>query len=451
MTDLLYTLTNNASVMTENDNARAMEFCEGYKEFLDMGKTERAAVEYAVKKAEAAGFKPFEYGKKYNAGDKVYLNQKGKSAVFAVIGKKGSENGFRIIAAHVDNPRLDIKYCPVYEDGGVALFKTHYYGGIRKYQWLTVPLMLCGTVFKTDGTKADIRIGDKPEDPVFCITDLLPHLGADQNRKTLGEAYTGESMNVLAASLEDGEAEKDKIKTTVFKILNDIYGITEKDLLTAELSFVPAEKARDLGLDRSMILAFGHDDRVCSYPALEALFATDVPEHTAVAVITDKEEIGSMGITGLRSAYLYDFLAELANGEHRKAFALSKAISADVSALFDPNYAEVFDRKNNPVINHGVCINRFTGARGKSGASDATAEFTAEICALLEQNDIPYQLAEMGKVDIGGGGTVSQFLADRNIETLDVGVGVLSMHAPFEVASKSDIYMMYKLCVAFFK
>lgn len=453
MSDLLYERKNAFEVMNDKELTEAQVFCEDYKNFLDFGKTEAFCVDYAISTALEQGYKPFEYGKRYSAGDKIYLAQKGKAAIFANIGTEDLENGFNIIAAHIDCPRIDLKGNPLYEENNLAMFKTHYYGGILKYQWIALPLMLCGTIFKKDGTKVKIRIGDGEKDPVFCITDLLPHLGKDRAQKTAETLFTGESLNVLiGSSLSDSE--KDKVKTSVLKILNEKYDINEEDFLTSELSLVPAERARDMGFDRSMILAFGHDDRVCAYPALSALMETKSVKKTAVVILADREEVGSMGITGLRSAYMSDFLEEIcvcAGKNIRKAYANSAALSADVSAAFDPNYADVFELRNNAVMNGGIAINKFTGARGKSGASEANAEFIAKLCCNFDKNGVLYQFGELGKVDQGGGGTVSQYIADRNIEVVDIGVPVLSMHAPYETAAKNDIYMLYKASKVFFQ
>ena len=440
--------------MSEEELIAAQRFCEDYKKFLDASKIEYYGVENAVAEAEKAGFVPFEYGKKYSAGDKIYHVQKGHAAIFATIGRAPFEEGFNLVAAHVDCPRLDLKLSPLYEDGGLCLLKTHYYGGILKYQWVTNPLMLIGAVYKKDGSLSRLNIGGDDSDPVFCISDLLPHLGKDQAGKKLSEAFTGEDLNIIAGSRPDAEEEKDKIKTTVLKLLNEKYGINEEDLLTAEISAVPAGKARDLGLDRSMILAFGHDDRVCAYPAFRALLDAGVPNKTAVCVFADREEVGSMGVTGLRSDYLKNFIEEIcvnASQNVRKALANSAAISSDVTAAFDPDFASAFEKNNTAYLNKGCAICKFTGARGKSGSSEASARFIAKLCAIFDKNDVVYQFGELGKVDQGGGGTVAQFLADKDIENVDIGVPLLSMHAPYEIAAKNDIYMMYKSSLVFYK
>lgn len=454
MTDLFYERKKVSEKMTKHDRDNAFRFAEGYKEFIDKGKLERLCVKYAVSEAEKKGFRPFEYGKEYKPGDKIYLVQKEKAAVFAIIGTNPLDEGFDIVAAHVDNPRLDIKGMPLYEDTGFAYMRTHYYGGIKKYQWTTIPLMLTGVVYKKDGTQIEISIGNEKEDPVFCVTDLLVHLSYEQAKKPLGEAFNGEMLNILIGSEPDPDAEKDKIKTNILKLIKDKYGISEEDFLSADLSAVPAEKSRDLGFDKSMILGFGHDDRSCAYPAFKALMDKQSVRRTAVCVFADREEVGSMGITGLRSNYMTDFLIELCENSHvnvRKAFANSKALSADVSAAVDPSFPEVFEKQNNALLGCGIAFNKFTGRGGKAGASEAGGKFIASILNELDKNSVIYQFAEMGRIDAGGGGTVSQFLADRNIEVIDVGVPVISMHAPYEVISKNDLYMLYKCCETFYK
>lgn len=452
MSDLSYQNKNAFDVLSESELNAIQEYCEGYKKFLDNGKTERSCVAYAVSLAEKEGFKPFVEGTKYNAGDKIYHVQKNHAAIFAVIGSESPEKGFNITAAHVDAPRLDLKPSPLYEDNGMAYFKTHYYGGIRKYQWVTRPLALCGVVCKKDGTTVNINIGSEPSDPVFMITDLLPHLAKDQSQKTLSGAFGGESLNILLGSKPDNDEEKDKVRENVLKALNEKYGITEADLLTAEITVVPAENARDIGFDRSLIAAYGHDDRVCAYPCFTALLKTTAPKKTCVCVFADKEEIGSVGVTGLRSDFMNNFLLALCDGYNsRLAFANSAAISSDVAAAFDPNYPEVFERRNSAFVNCGPAICKYTGHGGKSGASDACPEFIAKLLGIFDDANVIYQFTELGKVDQGGGGTVSQFIADRNIEVIDIGVAMLCMHAPCEIAAKTDIYMLDRLCEAFYK
>ena len=446
MSELLKKKKNGYLIAPEEETL-AFDYCEGYKKFLDKGKIEYFCVEEAIRIASEAGFVPFEYGKKYLPGDKVYYNQHGRAVIFAVIGSSSPEEGFNITAAHVDCPRLDLKQVPLYEDGGLALLKTHYYGGVRKYQWVALPLALCGLICKRNGETVRVEIGNDPSDPIFYISDLLPHLAKDQ--KEIG----GEDLNVVIGSKPDAEAEDQPYKTAIMKILNEKYGITEDDFETADLSLVPAGDARDIGLDRSLISAFGHDDRVCAYPELTSLLALDtIPEKTCVAVFADREEVGSMGIGGMRCSYVADFLSELCGDANaHRAFANSCALSADVNAAFDPTYASVYEKRNSALINHGVAISKYTGARGKSGCSEAPAKLLADLFRIFDDNGVLYQTAELGKVDQGGGGTVSQFLADRNILVVDIGVALLSMHAPYEAASKLDIYNMHKACLAFYK
>ncbi len=446
MSELLYNPTNAYDFLSEEEIKEAYDYCEGYKKFLDNGKTERACVSYAIEIAKANGFVEFVDGKKYNAGDKVYVNQKNKSAIFAVIGSESPEKGFNITAGHIDSPRLDIRPNPLYEDGNMAYFKTHYYGGIRKYQWTAIPLSLIGVICKKDGTTVNINIGEDESDPVFYITDLLPHLAKE------AKPIHGEDLNIVIGSSYDKEEKDSKIKTSVMKLLNEKYGINECDFQTAELTIVPAAKAKDVGFDRSLVGSYGHDDRICSYPALTSLLSLEKPAKTSVAVLVDKEEIGSAGITGMRSAFITDFLLALCDGcNARIAFKNSAAISADVSAAFDPTFPSVFEKRNSAHINCGPAICKYTGHGGKSGASDACPEFIAKLAAIFDENKVLYQFCELGRIDAGGGGTVAQFIADRNIEVVDIGVAMLSMHAPYELASKTDIYMMHKLCKAFYE
>lgn len=446
MSELLYNPTNAYDILSAEDIKEAYDYCEGYKKFLDNGKTETSCVSYAIELAKANGFVEFVDGKKYNAGDKVYVNQKNKAAIFAVIGTESPEKGFNITAGHIDSPRLDIRPNPLYEDGNMAYFKTHYYGGIRKYQWTAIPLSLIGIICKKDGTTVNINIGEDENDPIFYITDLLPHLAKE------AKPIQGEDLNIVIGSSYDKDEKDSKIKTSVMKLLNEKYGISECDFQTAELTIVPAAKAKDVGFDRSLIGAYGHDDRICSYPALSSLLTLEKPAKTSVAVLVDKEEIGSAGITGMRSAFISDFLLALCDGYNaRIAFKNSAAISADVSAAFDPTFPSVYEKRNSALINCGPAICKYTGHGGKSGASDACPEFIAKLAAIFDANNILYQFCELGRIDAGGGGTVAQFIADRNIEVVDIGVAMLSMHAPYELASKTDIYMMHKLCKAFYE
>lgn len=452
-----YEQKNGWEIISENEKNQVYDFCESYKEYLDNGKTERLCIDYTIELAEKAGFIEYDETKKLSAGDKIYINNRGKSIILAVIGKKDITEGINLVAAHIDSPRLDLKQNPLYEDTDLALLKTHYYGGIKKYQWTTIPLAMYGVVVKADGTKVNISIGDDENDPVFCVTDLLPHLAQKQMSQKLGEAIPGENLNVLIGSLP-ADAEKDKIKETVLKILNEKYEIVEEDFLSAEIEVVPSGKARDIGLDRSLIGAYGHDDRVCSYGALKGILEIDNPEKTAVCLLADKEEIGSMGNTGMQAEYFEYAISTMINSQSdkfnelmlRKCFANSKCLSADVGAAMDPNYKEVSEPRNAPKANYGVMICKYTGARGKSGSSDASAEFMGEVRKICKDNDIVWQIGELGKVDEGGGGTVAQYVANRNIDTIDCGVPVLSMHAPFEIVAKMDVYMSYKLYKAFY-
>ena len=429
-------------------------FCEGYKSFLDAAKTEREAVKTTVQMAQEAGFTEFDPAKTYAPGDKVYYNNREKALILAVIGKEGCKNGVRISAAHIDAPRLDLKPIPLYETSDLVLLKTHYYGGIKKYQWTATPLSMHGRIVRRDGKRIDVCIGEQPGEPQFCITDLLPHLSQEQSQKTLGKAITGEDLNVLIGSrpirTDCGEM---LFKLNILKLLNEKYGIVEEDLMSAEIEFVPAVKAVDIGLDRSMIGAYGHDDRVCAYPAIRAILDCGVPEQTVLTVLADKEETGSDGNTGLNSSFMRYFIADLAQAEGlevRHVLSKSKCLSADVTAAYDPTYASAYEAGNACYVNNGVGMSKYTGARGKSGTSDASAEFVGEIRALFDKNEVLWQIGEMGRVDLGGGGTVALYVANLDVDVVDVGVPVLSMHAPFEVVSKLDVYMAYKAVKVFF-
>lgn len=452
---LLNDRTHGAAKVGSKELEKAGEFAEGYKSFMDAAKTEREAVTWAVQAAEEAGFVPFDPAKKYKAGDKVYYNNRGKAMCLAVIGKKGAKEGVRIAAAHIDSPRIDLKPIPLYEANELALLKTHYYGGIKKYQWTAIPLAMHGVVIKRDGTCVNVCVGEEPGDPQFTITDILPHLGADQAKKTLGGAFTGEDLNILVGSrpVRDEEA-KEGYKLNVMRLLNEKYGIVEADLISAEIEFVPAFKATDIGFDRSLIGAYGHDDRVCAYPALEAILACKNPVQTVVTVLADKEEVGSDGNTGLNSEFMRYFIADLAEAEGevpRHVLSKSACISADVTAAYDPHYASAYEAQNSCYINGGLGIAKYTGSRGKGGTNDANAEFVGRIRRTFDDADVLWQIGELGKVDQGGGGTVAKFIANLNVDVIDVGVPVLSMHAPFEVVSKLDVYMAYKGFKAFFE
>ncbi|MCQ2450637.1 MAG: aminopeptidase [Clostridia bacterium] len=439
--------------ISDEEYEKAQSYCEGYKDFINSAKTEREAVKVAVNLAEKQGFIPFEQGKKYNAGDKVYFNNRGKTVAFAVIGKSDCENGVNITAAHIDSPRLDLKPNPLYEELELGLFKTHYYGGIRKYQWPAVPLALHGVFILKDGTVKEVNVGEDDNDPKFVVNDLLPHLAHEQNKRTLPQGIKGEELNVLIGSrpFKDDEG-SELVKLNILKMLNEKYGITESDFLSAELEVVPAFKACDLGFDRSLIGGYGHDDRVCAYPALTAILNIKDPEKTAVAILTDKEEIGSCGNTGLESDFLVHIIGDLTKmqgGDTTVALRNSRCLSADVNAGMDPTFQDVFEKRNASLLNYGVVVTKYTGSRGKSGTSDACAEYMASIRKMLDENDIIWQSGELGKVDVGGGGTVAVYIANKGVDVVDLGVPVLSMHSPFETTAKLDVYMCYRAMFSF--
>ena len=449
---LLYTRPHAAEAGEELNRA-ADEFCEGYKTFLDNGKTERDVTAYTVKLLEENGYVPFVPGTNYAPGAKVYLNNRGKSVIAATMGQKPLGEGVHMNIAHTDAPRLDLKPNPLYENSELALLKTHYYGGIRKYQWVAMPLALHGVVYKADGAQVSVCIGEDEGDPVFCITDLLPHLGAEQNERKLGEGVKGEELNIVVGSLPYADKEvKDRVKLLALKLLNDKYGITERDFITAELEAVPAFKAKDVGLDRGLIGAYGHDDRVDAYPALIAEIETKLPVYTTVCVLTDKEEIGSEGVTGLNSMYVFHFVQQLCKAQGADdilCFQNSKCLSADVTAAFDPTFPSAFEAQNSTFVGKGVAISKYTGSRGKGGANDASAELVSYFTRIFDAAGAVWQIGELGKVDQGGGGTVAKYVASHNIDTMDVGVPVLSMHSPFELVAKIDVYMAYKAFKAF--
>ncbi len=452
--ELLNDKTHGAVKAGPEEMKKADGFAEGYKDFLNRSKTERESVSYAVSAAETAGFVPFEPGHKYKAGDKVYVNNRGKAMCLAVIGKKGCKEGVRIAAAHIDNPRIDLKPIPLYEANELALLKTHYYGGIKHYQWTAIPLSMHGKIVRKDGSDITVNVGEKDGDPQFTITDILPHLGRDQMQKKLGEAFTGEDLNILAGSLPlDAEGEQ-LTKLNIMKILHEQYGIVESDLISAEISFVPAFKAVDIGFDRSMVGAYGHDDRVCAYPSLQAVLQCGAPEHTAVVCLADKEEIGSVGNTGLCSEYLNYFVSDLAESEGlapRHVWSRSSCLSADVTAAFDPTYAYAYEPGNSTFLNRGVGFAKYTGSRGKGGSNDASAEFVGWVRKTMNDAGVVWQIGELGKVDQGGGGTVALDIARLNADVIDIGVPVLSMHSPFEVVSKLDVYETFKAVKAYFE
>ncbi len=443
------------ATISEDEIKKADDFCVGYKEFLDNSPVEREAVVYSRKLAEENGFAEFEQDKEYKAGDKVYFINRDKAIALAVIGKNGTKNGVKLSIAHIDSPRVDLKPNPLYEDNNLAYFKTHYYGGIKKYQWTVMPLALHGTVVKLDGSKVDIKVGVDEAEPCFCITDLLPHLAREQAQKKLAQAIEGENLNVLIGSrpLPCDDDESDLVKLNVMKILNDKYGIREGDFLSAELCLVPAQKSRDVGFDRGLIGGYGHDDKVCAYPALMAAIDCDIPESTCITYLTDKEETGSDGNTGMQSDFLRYFIYDLAKAEGEEGYRVlskSKCLSADVNAAFDPIYASAYEAKNSSYINQGVIISKYTGHGGKYDTSDASAEYMGEIRSMLEENKIMWQVGELGKVDIGGGGTIAKYVANMNVDVVDLGVPVLSMHAPFELVSKVDVYEAYRAFLSFF-
>ncbi|MBQ4051050.1 MAG: aminopeptidase [Oscillospiraceae bacterium] len=447
---------NGGLKLSVEEIACADAFCEGYKTFLDNAKTEFEAVETLIALAEEKGFVPFEPGKKYVAGDKVYLNNRGKALIMAVIGEECLCKGVNLMASHIDSPRIDLKQVPLYEASEMALLKTHYYGGIKKYQWGAMPLALHGVIVRADMSTVKVSIGEDENDPVFVITDLLPHLAADQMKRPAGEILKGEELNVVIGSrpFRDDEA-SELIKLNIAALLMEKYDIVEADFLSAELEIVPAYKAKDVGLDRSLVGAYGQDDRVCAYTSAKALLDLEAaPKKTMIALMADKEEIGSVGATGMKGAFLKYFIKDLAAPygiEYHTVFSASKCLSADVSAAVDPTFPEVHEKMNAPFVNYGTCIMKFTGSRGKGGSNDATAPFMGSVRKMLDDAGVLWQTAELGKVDQGGGGTVAAYIAELDVDTIDIGVPVLSMHAPFEVTSKIDIYSTYKAFCAFDK
>lgn len=434
---------------------KAYGYCEGYKAFLNAGKTERECVREAVKMLKKAGYKPFDKKASYEPGDKVYYVNRGKAIIATTFGKKPIDQGLRINGAHIDSPRLDLKPNPLYEKADMAFFKTHYYGGIRKYQWGTIPLAMHGVVVKKDGETVDLSIGEDEKDPVFCVTDLLPHLAAKQNERPLKDGLKGEELNIVVGSLPYQDEEiKEPVKLMALSLLHEKYGITEKDFFRAEIEMVPAVKARDVGFDGCLIGAYGQDDRVCAYTALTAEMDAKKPAHTTVTILADKEEIGSAGNTGLNSDFVLHYiedLAEQAGVRTRDVLKASLCLSSDVNAAFDPNFPDVYEERNASCINKGCVLTKYTGARGKSGSSDASAETMARVIAIMEAEGVCWQSGELGAVDAGGGGTIAQFVAHMDVDTVDLGVPILSMHAPFELASKLDVYHTYKAFKAFYK
>ena len=428
------------------------KLCKNYLKFLDKGKTERECVKQIVKQAEEKGYVNLaditKDKKALKAGDKVYSVCMDKTVALFQIGKKKLEKGMNILGAHIDSPRMDVKQNPLYESEEFAYLDTHYYGGIKKYQWPTIPLALHGDVYKKDGSVVTITIGEDENDPIFCVTDLLPHLSSKQRQQTLGEAFKGECLNILIGSrqFKDDKA-SEKVKLNLMKIFNEKYGITERDFLGAELCVVPADKARDVGLDRSMIGAYGHDDRVCAYTEMMAEIDNKNPEWTSVVIFADKEEVGSDGNTGMHSRFLEYFLADLAEPYGvpvRRVLSNSKCLSADVSAAFDPAFADAYEKQNTSFLNYGVCVVKYTGSGGKGGTNDCNAKFTSKVCAILDEANVVWQIGELGKVDQGGGGTVAKFISELDVDTIDIGVPVLCMHAPMEIISKVDLYETYR-------
>ncbi|MBQ3169232.1 MAG: aminopeptidase [Clostridia bacterium] len=445
----------------EAEKAAVEAVAKRYCAFLDAGKTERECTLETVRLAEEKGYTDLNAkiakGEKIQAGDKLYVNWMGKAVMLFIVGKNPIENGINILGAHIDSPRIDVKQNPLYEEGGFAYLDTHYYGGIKKYQWVAIPLAMHGVVVKRDGTVINVNIGEKEDDPVFCISDLLIHLSAEQMSKKAAEVITGEQLDVMIAGAPIKEEEKETVKGSVLKILKDQYGIEEEDFLSAEIEVVPAGKARDMGLDRSMIMGYGHDDRVCAYAQLEAMFDIEgIPEKTCCCILADKEEIGSVGATGMQARYFENAMAEIMNltGDYselklRRALASSRMLSCDVSAGFDPSFASAFEKKNAAFLGKGVCFNKFTGSRGKSGSNDANAEYLARVFRVMDEGNVFFQTAELGRVDVGGGGTIAYICALYGMEVVDSGVAVLNMHAPWEVIDKADLYEAYKGYKAF--
>ena len=455
MSNLAYKRTNVYEVADKALLEDIFAYAEGYKAFIDEGKTEREACAFAKAAAIKNGYKPFTFGQTLKAGDKVYYDNRGKNIYLIKVGSEDvSKEGIRIIASHIDSPRIDLKQVPLYETDSIAFAKTHYYGGIRKYQWATIPLSLHGTVVLKNGEILNVKIGEDENDPVFYISDLLPHLAAKQNAKTLGEGIGGEDLNIWLGNIPYTAASEDKDKTVkenLLRILNEKYGMIEEDFLSAELCVVPAYKAKDIGFDRALIGAYGHDDRVCSYPAFTALF-DEQTTHTVMVVLADKEEIGSEGTTGMQCAIFTDLIDEIARSLGASSAAVranSKCLSADVNAGYDPNYPDVCERLNSAYVSCGAGITKFTGARGKSGSNDADAEYIGWLRKKFDDNGVIWQTGEMGKVDVGGGGTVAKYIANYNINTIDIGVPVISMHSPYEVISKADLYESYLAFRAF--
>ena len=453
--NLSYRVTDVYEQADESRMREIMAYAEAYKAYLDKSKTEREAVRSAIELAERAGYRPYRLGDALKPGDCVYYNNRNKNLFLMKIGTEDIEKtGLRILAAHVDSPRLDLKQNPLYDSDHMAFFKVHYYGGIKKYQWTAIPLALHGSVVREDGSVLEVNIGEEPGDPVLYVNDLLPHLSQEQNKKTLQEAVPAESLNLLAGGIPEKDCEKDPVKANLLSLLWEKYGIREEDFLSAELSAVPAFPARDVGLDRAFVGAYGHDDRVCGYAALSALLSDRNTGKTSFVVLADKEEIGSEGNTGMQCRLLSDLIELVCRSLGKDPIlvrAASRCLSADVTAAYDPNYASAFEKQNSTFVSCGAAMSKFTGSRGKSGSNDASAEFVGELRRLFRENGVTWQMGELGKVDLGGGGTVAMFLAKENIDTVDLGVPVLSMHAPYEVISKADLYSLNRAFAAFLK
>lgn len=454
----LFRTQTNGWIAAKDEKDNAYTFCEGYKNFLNNAKTEREYALLAEKTAKDLGFKPLSEAKALKPGDKVYKVNRGKAIMLAVIGKEDIENGVNILGAHIDSPRLDLKQNPLYEDGEMALFKTHYYGGIKKYHWTAMPLAIHGKVILGDGSEVDISIGDEGSDVTFTISDLLPHLATEQYEKKLKDAIEGESLNALIGTIPvDDKDAKSPVKYAIMQYLNKTYGITEEDFISAEIELIPAYNVKDVGFDRSVVGGPSQDDRVCAYTAMKAIFDIDVPSKTAVCLLVDKEEIGSMGNTGMKSRFFENTLAEICamlkpnynDLTIRRCLSASQCLSADVCAAHDPNYPNVLEKNNGAKMGYGVVIVKYTGSRGKGGSSDASAEFVGEVRRLFNSQNVLWQTSELGKIDLGGGGTIAQYVANLDVDTVDCGVALLSMHSPFELASKMDIYMTYKGYKAF--
>ena len=455
----LFRNKNNAwEKVEENEKKEIFDFSKKYIDFLSNNKTERECVKTIKEKLEKNNFKNIEELNSIKSGDKVYYINREKSIYAAVIGEDSPEEGFNIIGAHIDSPRLDLKPNPIYEDAELALFKTHYYGGIKKYQWVNIPLSMHGVIIKNNNEKIDIKIGEEENDPIFTIADLLPHLASKQEKKTLKDGIEAEELNILIGSIPYKGDIDEKIKLNILNILYEKYGIKEQDFVSAEIEFTPAMKAKDLGFDRALVAGYGQDDRVCAYTSLEALLNLNNPKRTSISILADKEEIGSMGNTGMCSQTFEYFIDELLDktvgnkiGLRRKIFNKSRILSADVTGAYNPNYPEIYEKNNESYLNHGISVIKYTGSASKGGASDANAEFVGYVRNLFEKNDIAYQVSEMGKIGVGGGGTIAYILADRGIDVLDCGVPVLSMHSPYEITSKFDIYNAYKAYKVFFE